>query len=107
MTASADFYDGTGPDAVWLGSVHHDANPTGLLETGAGQVLFNATDPLTYVEAVADLLDEWVESCDGLSSHPRDGWPYPSPDSSRADWVIQFHHGRAWITTGHAIRPQR
>ena len=108
VTTTADFYDGRGTRAVWLGSLQGDADPATVRGLGCGRLLLTATDPLTYADAVADLLDCWPDEDLGHGYHPRDGWPWLWPDSRDTDWVFTFDHGRVWITTGrawHAHRP--
>lgn len=105
MTTKADFYDGRGPSAVWLGSLQGNADPTTVRTVVYGQLMWNATDPFTYAGAVADLLDAWGDQDLGHGYHPRDGWPWPWPDSRATDWVFAFIHGGVWITTGDAWLP--
>lgn len=105
MSTTADFYDGRGPHAVWLGSLQGDAAPDTVRGTGCGRLLLAATDPVTYAEAVADLLDFWPDHDFGHGYHPHDGWPWLWPDSRETDWVFAFDDGRVWITTGHAWCP--
>jgi hypothetical protein len=107
MTTTADFYDGRGPHAIWLGSLQGDAHPVTVRALGCGRLLLAATDPLTYANAVTDLLEVWVDEDLGHSYHPREGWPWLRPDSRETDWVFAFVHGRVWITTGRAWQPAR
>ncbi|ONI71134.1 hypothetical protein ALI144C_52385 [Actinosynnema sp. ALI-1.44] len=109
MTTTADFYDGRGPRAVWLGSLQGDADPATVRGVACGRLLLAATDPLTYSDAVADLLDVWADEDHGHGYQPDGGWPWLWPDSRDTDWVFTFAHGRVWITTGRAwLRvPQR
>lgn len=102
VSTTADFYDGRGPRAVWLGSLHGDADPATVRGLGCGRLLLAATDPFTYADAVADLLDCWADEDLGHGYHPRNGWPWAWPDSRDTDWVFTFDHGRVWITTGAA-----
>lgn len=102
MTTTADFYDGRGPHAVWLGSLQGDADPATVRGVACGRLLLDATDPLTYAEAVTDLLDVWADEDHGHGCHQRNGWPWLWPDSRDTDWVFTFAHGRVWITTGRA-----
>lgn len=104
MTSTADFYDGRGPSAVWLGSLQGDADPETLRTVACGRLLLDATDPFTYADAVTDLLHVWVDEDLGHGYHCRDGWPWLWPDSRTTDWVFAFVHGRVWITTGRAWR---
>jgi hypothetical protein len=102
MTTKADFYDGIGRHAVWLGSLQGDAHPDTVRAVACGRLLLEATDPLTYTDAVTDLLDVWADEDHGYGYHPRDGWPWPWPDSRETDWVFTFTHGRVQITIGRA-----
>jgi hypothetical protein len=105
MTTTADFYDGRGPHAVWLGSLQTDADPTTIRTVACGRLMLESTDPTTYADAVADLLEVWTDE-HGHGYHMRDGWPWPWPDSQHTDWVYTFTHGRVWITTGQTWRPR-
>ena len=105
MTTTADFYDGVGPRAVWLGSLQGDATPEAIRLVGCGRLLLNATDPFTYVDAVSDLLDVWADEDYGHGYHPRDGWPWLWPDSRGTDWVFSFANGHVSLTIGEAWHP--
>jgi hypothetical protein len=105
MTTTADFYDGRGPSAVWLGSLQGDADPATVRTVACGRLLLDATDPFTYADAVTDLLAVWGDEDLGHGYHARDGWPWPWPDSWTTDWVFAFVHGRVWITTGRVWQP--
>jgi hypothetical protein len=105
VTTKADFYDGRGPSAVWLGSLQGDADPETVRTVACGRLVLDATDPFTFADAVTDLLDVWVDDNHGHGYHPHDGWPWP--DSHDTDWVFTFVHGRVWITTGRAWLPAR
>jgi hypothetical protein len=58
MTPTADFYDGRGPHAVWLGSLQGDADPATmrkpLVRVGEGHVA--AARLMTEKDAVLELL---------------------------------------------------
>lgn len=103
MSTKADFYDGSERHAVWLGSIQGDADRVHAI--ACGRLLLDTTDPVTYADAVADLLDAWTDDRHGHGDHPRDSQPWPWPDSQTTSWVIAFDHGRVWITTGRAWRP--
>lgn len=105
MTTKADFYDGRGSRAVWLGSLQGDASPDVVRAVACGRLLLEATDPLTYADAVADLLDVWTDDGHGHGYPPEGGWPWLWPDSRHTDWVVTFDLGRVWITTGRAWLP--
>ena len=107
MTTKADFYDGRGPTAVWLGSLQGDADPETVRTVACGRLVLDATDPFTYADAVTDLLDVWGDEELGHGYHPRAGWPWPWPGSHDTDWVFTFDHGRVWVTTGSAWQPAR
>jgi hypothetical protein len=77
MTITADFYDGRGRHAVWFGSLQTDADPETVRGVPCGRLLLAAVDPLTFADAVADLLDVWADEGLGHGYHPRDGWPWP------------------------------
>jgi hypothetical protein len=104
MSTTADFYDGRGQHAVWLGSLQTDADPETVRGVPCGQLLLAATDSTTYADAVTDLLDVWADERLGHGYHPRDGWP-PWPDSRDSDWIYAFDSGRVWITTGRVWLP--
>jgi len=81
--------------AVWVGSLQRDADPALPL----GRLVLGATDPITFADAVTDLLDGWEDEARRFGHHPADGWPWPWPDStSGTDWVYAFDAGRVWIT---------
>lgn len=105
---SVDFYVGTSPNATWIGSmISSEGEPSCLLDsTRFGRQVLEAADVTTYREAVLALFKEIQRGSLGVT-FPGDGhgWPWPEPDSHRTDWVIQFHHGRAWITVGYLITP--
>jgi hypothetical protein len=105
VTTTADFYDGRGPSAVWLGSLQGDADPETVRAVACGRLVLDATDPFTFADAVIDLLAVWVDEDLGHGYHPREGWPWLWPDSRDTDWVFAFVHGRVWITTGRAWLP--
>ena len=107
MTTKADFYDGRGPSAVWLGSLQGDADPETVRTVACGRLVLDATDPFTFADAVIDLLAVWVDEDLGHCYHPREGWPWLWPNSRETDWVFTFVHGRVWITTGRAWLPAR
>jgi hypothetical protein len=102
VATTADFYDGRGPHAVWLGSLQGAADPATVRSVACGRLLLDATDPLTYADAVTDLLDVWADQDHGHGYHLRCGWPWLWPDSHDMDWVFTVAHGRVWITTGRA-----
>lgn len=97
MTTTADFYDGDGRRAVWLGSLQGDADPVTVRTVACGRLALAASDPCTYADAVMDLLDVWADEGLGHVHHPRDGWPWPWPDSRLTDWVYTFDSGAVRI----------
>lgn len=113
MTTTADFYDGHGRRAVWLGSLQGDADPVTVRTVASGRLALAATDPYTYADAVIDLLDVWADEGLGHGYHPRDGWPWPWPDSRLTDWVYTFDTGAVRIRPplrpppDHRIGPHR
>lgn len=104
---SIDFYVGTEPDAFWIGTLDSpEGEPSCLLEnTELGRHGLTATDVVTYRHAVSALINETKDESTGWAKTRSDGWPWPDSSSRHTDWVIQFHHGRAWITVGYPIRP--
>jgi hypothetical protein len=97
MSITADFYDGRGPHARWLGSLQHHADPAGVLAAPPGRLALTATDPAAFADAVEDLLLVWEEHTDiGNAFPPADGWPWTWPDSSMTDWVYAFDNGHPW-----------
>lgn len=107
MSTKADFYDGSGRHSVWLGSLQGDADPETLRGLGCGRLLLEATNPITFADAVITLLDMWPDEGHGYGHHPRDGWPWLWPDSRTTDWVFTFAHARVQITTGRTWLPNR
>jgi hypothetical protein len=108
VTTKADFYDGHGRHAAWLGSLQGDADPDTVRTVACGRLLLAATDPLTYADAVTDLLDVWAEEGHGHGYHPRGGWPWLWPDSQprhglgvhvRARSGADHDRPRTWLTT--------
>ncbi|MFI7676441.1 hypothetical protein [Actinophytocola sp. NPDC049390] len=97
---TADFYDETGRHARWLGALHGNADPESLRGLDCGRLMLEATDPMTFADAVLDLLDVFTGEGLGQSHHPSDGWPWSWPDSRSTDWVYTFNRGRAWVITG-------
>lgn len=75
MSTTADFYDGRGPCAIWLGSLQGDADPDTVRGLGCGRLLLAATDPFTYADAVADVVDCWSDEDLGYGHHPVTGGP--------------------------------
>jgi hypothetical protein len=104
---SVDFYVGTAPYAFWIGTMDStEAEPPCMLEnTEFGSDVLNATDIVIYRNTVSSLFNEISEESTGRAYTRNDGWPWSESRRSRADWVIQFHHGRAWITVGYPITP--
>lgn len=96
MTTHADFYDAPGPTARWLGSLDGHADPASILATPPGRLALDATDPMSFADAVADLLDVWADEHLGDAYHPAEGWR--QPDQRHADWIYSFHGGRVLIT---------
>lgn len=97
MATTADFYDGRGRRAVWLGSLQGNSDPDTVRGIGCGRLVLAATDPYTYADAVADLLDVWTDDGLGHSYRPLDGWPWPWPDSVHTDWVYTFDAGAVHV----------
>ncbi|MCP2243306.1 hypothetical protein [Lentzea aerocolonigenes] len=102
MSTKADFFDGSGDQAVWLGSLQGDADPDIIRTVACGRLALDAIDPVTYADAVTDLLDVWDDEDFGYGYHPRDGWPWLQPDSRHTDWVFIFTDGQVQIMAGRA-----
>ena len=100
MTTTADFYDGRGRHTVWLGSLEGSVDPGAVRAVACGRLLLETTDPMTYADAVTDLLAVSADDGHGAAYYPHDGWPWAG--SRRLDWVYTFAHGRVEITTGRA-----
>ncbi|MGH3833673.1 MAG: hypothetical protein ACRDRS_25100 [Pseudonocardiaceae bacterium] len=103
MTSNhADFYLGTGPDAVWLGSVadlggpaEMAVEPIGL--TARGVDLLTATHPALYRERVTRLLADTREAGHALTATPAQGWPW-RPASSAGWYAYTFAVGRVRVS---------
>jgi hypothetical protein len=104
MTTTADFYDDHHSHARWLGSLQGDADPETLRSIPCGRLMLETTDPMTFADAVLDLLDIWNDENLGHGYPPDQGWPWLWPDSGDTDWIYTFARGRVWITTGRAWR---
>jgi hypothetical protein len=97
MSTTADFYDGRGRHARWLGSLQHDADPAGVLAAPPGRLALAATDPAFFADAVEDLLLVWEEHTGiGDAFPPADGWPWTWSDSAMTDWVYAFDDSHVW-----------
>jgi hypothetical protein len=87
MGTRADFYIGTGPNAVWLGSTSYDGYPDGW---GKGPLAASSEDE--FRAAVEHMLTHAE-----LATRPTEGWPWPWPDSRITDYAY------AWDPTNGAM----
>jgi hypothetical protein len=93
MGTRADFYNGKGKDAEWLGSIAWDGNPGGI----EGDVLRakTADEFKAALEKFAESRDDWTAV--------DNGWPWPWEDSHTTDYAYAFHGGKVWASCfGHA-----
>jgi hypothetical protein len=98
MGTRADFYEGRGTDAEWLGSIAWDGYPEGLSDQPE---LLQATTAEGFKEAVAALL---AERDDGTT--PDQGWPWPWENSRTTDYAYAFDSGSVWASYfGHSWFP--
>jgi hypothetical protein len=107
VSTKADFYDGSGPTARWLGSLRYDADPTAVTSLEPGRRALGATSPAAFADAVADLLDAWEHHGIGYGHTPSQGWPWLWSDSSLTDWVYATDTNAVWVTVGHGRRWHR
>ena len=85
MGTRADFYDGRGEAALWLGSVAWDGYTI-------PDDIVGATDADAYHDAVRSFL---VSRDDGTLPE-RDGWPWPWADSATTDYAYTYDEDRVW-----------
>lgn len=88
MGTRADFYDGRGQDAEWLGSIAWDGYPEGI----EGKIL-RTTNAKAYREHV----QRYVESRED-GTLPEMGWPWPWDDSGTTDFAYAFDNGRVYAS---------
>lgn len=88
MGTRADFYNGRGRDAQWLGSIAWDGYPEGVPAELLGE----------------DVSEKWLEGVAGFLSGrddattPDRGWPWPWDDSSTTDFAYAFDDGKVWVS---------
>lgn len=98
MTSNhADFYLGTGPDAVWLGSVADLGGPAEVAAEPIGLDLITATHPVLYRERVTRFLADIREAGYALAATPAQGWPW-WPASSAGWYAYTFAVGRVRVS---------
>jgi hypothetical protein len=86
IPTTADFHDETGRQARWLGTIHGNAGPKPCGASTPADSCWTRPDPATFADAVLDLLDVFPQQNLGPSHHhPRDRWPWSSPDSRSTD----------------------
>jgi|ERR1035437_23266 hypothetical protein len=83
MGTRSDYYVGTGPEAVWLGSLAWDGYPDGVEPS-----VLNATTEDEYREALAG----WFLAREDATL-PAEGWPWPWDDSGITDYAYTFDGG--------------
>lgn len=88
MGTRADFYDGRGRDATWLGSVAWDGYPGGIDE----RIL-----KTTNQDAFREFVTSFVANRDD-GTEPGQGWPWPWEDSGTTDYAYAFDGGKTWIS---------
>src|SRR5687767_2776564 len=92
MGTRADFYEGRGTEAEWLGSIAWDGYPEGIDDT-----ILKATDSEIYRSRVTAFL----ESRDDATFTEK-GWPWPWDDSRTTDYAYALDEGKVWASCfGH------
>lgn len=87
----ADFYEGRGTEAEWLGSIAWDGYPDGI-----DKEILEATDSEIYRRAVAKFLERED------ATFPDMGWPWPWDDSQTTDYAYALDEGKVWSSCfGH------
>ena len=98
MGTRADFYDGIGAKAKWLGSIAWDGYPAGL---SGGDVaakdlkeipLLQVKTPQAFRKAVKEFLAKR-----GDATLPKQGWPWPWDDSRTTDYAYAFDPKRGKV----------
>lgn len=85
MGTRCDFYAGRGLDAVYLGSIGHDAYVDAMASRFEG-----VTDRAGFDRCLAAVFAEYGE----ISA--KNGWPWPWKTSATTDTVVAFDEGRCW-----------
>lgn len=88
MGTRADFYDGKGTGAEWLGSIAWDGYPSVLDE-----MVMLAKDSVGWREKVSALLAARDDA-----TVPCQGWPWPWDNSGTTDYAYAFENGKVWIS---------
>lgn len=88
MGTRADFYEGRGPDAEWLGSIAWDGYPDGIPDE-----IKRATDAEIYRRAVDSFISERNDG-----TKPEMGWPWPWDDSRTTDFAYAYDGGQVWAS---------
>lgn len=86
MGTRADFYDGRGLDAEWLGSIAWDGYPGGIPRD-----LLEATDAALFRNQVTIFLASREDA-----TLPERGWPWPWEDSGTTDYAYALDEGKVW-----------
>lgn len=93
MGTRADFYDGYGEDAKWLGSIAYDGYPqTKELQGGIPPELVGAASLDDFCAAVSALLASRKDA-----TTPDQGWPWPWDTSHTTDYAYCFTGGRVRV----------
>lgn len=102
MGTRADFYQGIGTKAVWLGSTAWDGYPQDKRGApGVPQGLLNANTFDKFKAA----LKRYFKPRDDVTL-PAQGWPWPWDDSATTDCSYWFHDGQVYISSsGRALVP--
>lgn len=87
MGTRCDFYAGRGTEAIYLGSIGHDAFPDAMARRFAG-----VTDRASFDERLQAVFAEYGEI------PAKYGWPWPWRSSHSTDVVVAFDEGRCWVT---------
>jgi hypothetical protein len=113
MGTRADFYDGRGRDAEWLGSIAWDGYPDGLTPLLPRKEPSWHGGPERHVSGSwapggslleASTVQEFHERLEHLFNYrddvtrPADGWPWPWDDSDTTDYAYAFEGGKVWIS---------
>jgi hypothetical protein len=88
MGTRADFYEGRGEQAEWLGSIAWDGYPEGIPEE-----IKRATDSEVFRAALArfrETREDWT--------NPEQGWPWPWETSHTTDFSYALDEGKVWAS---------
>ena len=92
MGTRADFYVGRGPDARWLGSVGYDGHHDNF-----GFLLAATKVRHNRAKKFRQIVNEMLRERDD-STFPKDGWPWPWPDSCLTDVAYAYDNGHVYAT---------